>query len=95
MAPGAYRSARCSRPWLAVAGGEDGGACNGGYRATTLALMGLTERDKAILDFEQSWWCQTGVKTDAVRDCFELSSTRYDVPLTELEPRPATEWRSR
>lgn len=50
--------------------------------------MGLTERDKAILDFEQSWWSQTGVKADAVRDRFELSASRYYVLLTEILEDP-------
>ncbi|MEO6989784.1 MAG: DUF3263 domain-containing protein [Aquihabitans sp.] len=52
--------------------------------------MGLTERDKAILDFEQSWWSQTGVKADAVRDRFELSTTRYYTLLTEILEDPAS-----
>lgn len=46
--------------------------------------MGLTERDKAILDFERSWWSQPGNKVDAVRDRFELSATRYYQLLTEI-----------
>jgi hypothetical protein len=46
--------------------------------------MALTERDKAILDFERSWWAEPGVKERAIRDRFELSSTRYYQLLSEL-----------
>lgn len=53
-------------------------------RPTTLVRMALTERDKAILDFERSWWANPGSKADAVRERFELSSTRYYELLTEI-----------
>lgn len=46
--------------------------------------MALTERDQAILDFERSWWAEAGVKERAIRDRFELSSTRYYQLLSEL-----------
>jgi hypothetical protein len=46
--------------------------------------VALTERDRAILDFERSWWVHTGAKAEAVRDRFELSSTRYYEILTEI-----------
>ncbi|MHB1928968.1 MAG: DUF3263 domain-containing protein [Acidimicrobiales bacterium] len=39
--------------------------------------MGLSERDRAILDFERSWWLEPGSKEDAVRARFGLSPTRY------------------
>ena len=55
---------------------------------TTLVRMALTERDKAILDFERSWWAQPGSKADAVRERFELSSTRYYELLTEILTDP-------
>ncbi|CAN5837175.1 hypothetical protein BH23ACT2_BH23ACT2_15730 [soil metagenome] len=50
--------------------------------------MGLTERDRAILDFERSWWAHPGAKSEAVRDRFELSSTRYYEILTEILADP-------
>lgn len=56
--------------------------------ASTLVVMGLTERDKAILDFERSWWAGTGSKADAVRERFELSSTRYYELLREIMSDP-------
>ena len=46
--------------------------------------MALTERDKAILDFERTWWMEAGPKDTAIRDRFELSGTRYYQLLTEL-----------
>jgi len=46
--------------------------------------MTLTERDKAILDFERTWWTEAGPKDTAVRERFELSGTRYYQLLTEL-----------
>lgn len=50
--------------------------------------MGLTERDKAILDFERCWWSEPGVKADAIRDRFELSTTRYYTLLNEILVEP-------
>jgi hypothetical protein len=46
--------------------------------------MPLTERDKAILDFERHWWSEPGPKDAAIRDRFELSATRYYQILGEL-----------
>lgn len=39
--------------------------------------MALTDRDRAILDFERSWWKQTGSKTAAIRSSMGLSPARY------------------
>ncbi|QXC59167.1 DUF3263 domain-containing protein [Aquihabitans sp. G128] len=50
--------------------------------------MALTERDEAILDFERSWWAQPGPKAEAIRERFELSSTRYYELLTEILADP-------
>jgi len=46
--------------------------------------MALTQRDKAILDFERTWWMEAGPKDTAIRERFELSGTRYYQLLTEL-----------
>jgi hypothetical protein len=51
--------------------------------------MALTDRDRAILDFERSWWTQPGPKDTAIRERFELSGTRYYQLLTELIDDPA------
>lgn len=39
--------------------------------------MGLSERDRAILDFERSWWTEPGSKQGAIRSRLDLSATRY------------------
>jgi hypothetical protein len=46
--------------------------------------MPLTERDRAILDFERTWWNEPGPKEQAIRTRFELSATRYYQVLNEL-----------
>ena len=43
----------------------------------------LTEREKDILDFEQSWWSLSIPREQAVRDRFQLTETEY-VELLEL-----------
>jgi hypothetical protein len=50
----------------------------------SLDLMALSDRDRAILDFERSWWTEAGPKDTAIRDRFELSGTRYYQLLTDL-----------
>jgi hypothetical protein len=39
--------------------------------------MALSDRDRAMLDFEGSWWTEEGPKEDAIRVRFGLSATRY------------------
>ena len=56
----------------------------GARPAASLVGMALTDRDRAILDFERSWWTETGPKDTAIRERFELSGTRYYQLLTEL-----------
>jgi hypothetical protein len=46
--------------------------------------VALTDRDKAILDFERAWWTEAGPKDTAIRERFELSGTRYYQLLAEL-----------
>ena len=38
---------------------------------------GLSERDRQILEFERQWWKYAGAKEQAIRDLFDMSSTRY------------------
>ena len=45
---------------------------------------GLTEREKDILDFEQSWWSLSVPREQAVRDRFQLTETEYDELLEVL-----------
>src|SRR3546814_6024921 len=46
--------------------------------------VALTDRDRAILDFERTWWTELGPKDAAIRERFDLSGTRYYQLLTEL-----------
>lgn len=46
--------------------------------------MGLSQRDRAILDFERMWWTESGPKELAIRTRFDLSPTRYYQVLGEL-----------
>ena len=50
--------------------------------------MVLTDRDRAILDFERSWWSEPGKKELAIRERFDLSTTRYYEILNELLDSP-------
>ena len=46
--------------------------------------MALSERDRAILDFERSFWTESGPKELAIRERFDLSATRYYQVLNAL-----------
>ena len=48
----------------------------------------LSERDRGILDFERQWWKYAGAKETAVREKFDMSSTRYYQVLNALIDRP-------
>ena len=50
--------------------------------------MELTDRDRAILDFERSWWNETGPKETLIQEKFELSATRYYEILGQLLDSP-------
>jgi hypothetical protein len=46
--------------------------------------MPLTDRQRAILDFERTWWSEPGPKGAAIQARFELSPARYYQLLGEL-----------
>jgi hypothetical protein len=48
----------------------------------------LGDRDREILDFERQWWKYAGAKDAAVREKFDMSSTRYYQVLNALIDRP-------
>ena len=50
--------------------------------------MALTERDRAILDFERTWWSEPGLKDTAIHERFNLSAARYYQILGELLDLP-------
>jgi len=51
--------------------------------------MELPPRDRAILDFERSWWRLPGPKERAIRARLRMSATRYYRRLGELIELPA------
>ncbi len=48
----------------------------------------LSERDRAILEFERQWWKYAGAKESAVREQFDMSATRYYQVLNALIASP-------
>jgi hypothetical protein len=52
------------------------------------SATGLSERDRDILNFERQWWKYAGAKEQAVREKFDMSSTRYYQVLNALIDRP-------
>lgn len=46
--------------------------------------MALSERDRAVLEFEQSWWTEPGPKELAIRTRLGMSATRYRRLLAAL-----------
>ena len=49
----------------------------------------MTDRERAILDFERTWWSESGPKEALIRERFDLSATRYYQILNELLESPA------
>jgi len=52
------------------------------------AASQLSARDQEILAFERQWWKYAGAKEQAVREQFDMSSTRYYQVLNALIDRP-------
>lgn len=50
--------------------------------------MALTDRDRAILDFERGWWRERGPKEHAIRARLGLSAARYYAILNDLLDDP-------
>jgi len=48
----------------------------------------LGDREREILAFERQWWKYPGAKEQAVRELFNMSSTRYYQVLNALIDRP-------
>jgi hypothetical protein len=51
--------------------------------------VALTDRDRAILEFEQIWWTLPGAKGAAIAEHLGLSPTRYYQLLNALIDDPA------
>src|SRR5207248_4592449 len=63
---------------------RDRGCLNWLFGTGRVTGMALSEWDRAILDFERSWWAEPGPKEVTIRDRFGLSPTRYYQVLNEL-----------
>ena len=50
--------------------------------------MALSDRDRAILEFEQRWWLEPGTKEAALRAQLDLSPSRYRELLYALIDDP-------
>ena len=48
----------------------------------------LSDRDRAVLEFERKWWKFAGSKEEAIRQQFDMSGTRYFQILNDLIDRP-------
>lgn len=46
--------------------------------------MALSDRDRAVLEFERSWWTEPGLKEVAIRARLGLSPARYRQILSAL-----------
>lgn len=59
-------------------------------RRASLVRVTLSDRDRAILDFEQGWWLEPGTKGTAIRARLDLSPTRYYRLLNQVMDDPAS-----
>lgn len=50
--------------------------------------MALSERERAVLELERSWWQQPGSKEAAIRERLGVSPSRYYQLLADLADRP-------
>jgi hypothetical protein len=51
--------------------------------------MDLSARDRAILDFERTWWTRAGSKEATIRTELGMSGTRYYELLRRLVDNPS------
>jgi hypothetical protein len=64
-------------------------AAENGGGADNPAADGLSRRDREILSFERQWWKYAGAKEQAIRELFDMSTTRYYQVLNALIDTPA------
>ena len=57
--------------------------------AAAIVGAALTEPERAMLEFERSWWQRGGAKEQAIRDTFGVTPTRYFQSLNSLLASPA------
>ena len=58
-----------------------------GRHAGSPSGSGLSERERELLAFERQWWKFAGAKEQAIRELFDMSSTRYYQVLNALIDR--------
>ena len=59
------------------------------YAVTPAGASELASRDLEILAFERQWWKYAGAKEQAIKELFDMSSTRYYQVLNALLDNPA------
>jgi hypothetical protein len=72
----------------AESSGADSHAAQSDAPHSTGTDAGLSERDRAVLDFEKRRWRHAGAKEQDIRDRFGISATRYYQVLNALLDRP-------
>ena len=55
---------------------------------TQVSDTALSDRDHEILAFERQWWKYAGSKEQAIKELFDMSSTRYYQVLNALLDKP-------
>ena len=74
----------------AAAGGDVGSEFVGSaLAAVRTERTPLTDRERAMLEFERFWWRHAGSKEQAIRETFDLSATHYYRLLNALLDQPA------
>lgn len=58
------------------------------HRTSDAPDSGLSERDRQIIEFERQWWKHAGSKEAAIKELFDMSSTRYYQVLNALIDTP-------
>lgn len=61
---------------------------NRALQRSILLFMGLTPRERAVLDFERRWWTEPGPKEQRIRERFDASPAQYVEELHALAERP-------
>jgi hypothetical protein len=60
-----------------------------GAAGSATPVSGLSARDLAMLAFERAWWRRGGMKEEAIREEFGISTARYYQLLGALIDTPA------
>jgi hypothetical protein len=59
----------------------------GSHHSDSPSRSGLSDRERELLAFERQWWKFAGAKEQAIRELFDMSSTRYYQVLNALIDR--------